>query len=91
MEKGTERFPQYLHRPYRILWFEVDEIVLMSVMYMLSMMFSMYILLMIPLAVYLFRTQKIKKPRGFFRHIWYRLGFFTFPGYPDAFEKEFSE
>jgi len=86
-----ENFPQYLHRPYRLLWFEVDEIVLAIGIYALAMMFSFYFLLALPVLVYLFRISKAKRPRGFYKHIWYRVGLFTYKRYPHAFERGFKE
>ena len=86
-----ERFPQYLHKPYRILWFELDEIVLATGLYALSMMFSFYFLLALPVVIYLFRISKNKKPRGYYKHIWYKLGLYSFKEYPPAFERGFQE
>ena len=86
-----KEFPQYLHRPYRLLWFEMDEIFIMVFGYMLSMIFTLWILLVLPLAVFLFRVEKRRRPRGFFRHFWYRLGILEFKGYPSSFQKEFKE
>jgi len=86
-----EKFPQYLHRPYRLLWFEMDEIVLAIGIYALAMLFTMYFVLFLPLGVYLFRLSKNKRPRGFYKHIWYRLGLYSFKGYPHAFERDFRE
>lgn len=86
-----KEFPQYLHRPYRLLWFEMDEILIMVFGYMLSMMFTIKLLLVLPLMVYLFRIEKRKRPRGFFRHLWYRVGIMEFKGYPSYFQRDFRE
>ena len=86
-----QRFPQYLHRPYRLLWFEMDEIYIMIFVYTLAMIFSLWLLLVMPLVVLAFRIEKRRRPRGFFRHFWYRLGILEFRGYPSYFKKEFKE
>ncbi len=84
-------FPRYLHQPYRFLWFEKDEVYIMVGVYILSLAFSLKLLLLIPAAVYLYRREKRKWPRGFLRHAGYRLGVFSFPGYPGGLAEKFFE
>ena len=86
-----EKFPRYLHQPYRFLWFEKDEVYLMVAFYILSLAFSFKLLLLIPGVIYLYRREKRKWPRGFLRHALYRLGIVSFPGYPGGLAEKFFE
>lgn len=81
-------FPRYLHRPYRLLWFERDELGLMAGLYVISVFTTFKLLLLIPPAVIFFRKEKRKRPRGFVVHIFYRLGLTSFRGYPGSFVKK---
>jgi len=82
-------FPRYLHRPYRLLWFERDEIALMVLIYIVSLLTTFKALLLIPAAVVVYRREKRKRPRGFVRHIMYRTGIAPFRGYPNSFVTRF--
>jgi len=82
-------FPRYLHRPYRLLWFEKDELLLMVAVYILAILTTLKTLLLIPLAVLVYRREKQKRPRGFMRHVLYRLGIISFARYPEAFVTRF--
>jgi len=82
-------FPRYLHRPYRLLWFEKDEIILMIGVYVIALLTVMKALLAIPVVIIVYRREKQKRPRGFLRHVLYRLGIISFARYPDAFLTRF--
>lgn len=84
-------FPQYLHRPFRIAWFESDELLLMVAMYILAVVYSIRLLLALPLVIYFYKKEKAKRPRGFMRHFLFNLGFIGIKGYPGAFSDRFEE
>ena len=85
------KFPQYLHKPYRLLWFEIDEVYLMIGGYIFAMLFTMKLLLALPVVVFLYRREKKKRPRGFIKQIAYLLGIVSFSGYPTYFVRRFTE
>ena len=86
-----ERFPQYLHMPYRILWFETDEVALLAGGYLVGNFITFKLLLALPVLFVLYRRQKRKRPRGFFKHLGYYLGFINFKHYPQAYIPRFGE
>lgn len=84
-------FPQYLHRPYRIFCFEMDEIAIMVAGLILSMMFVLKVMILAGAYLALYRRMKRQRPRGFFYHMGYYIGIVTFPGYPTAFIRRYTE
>lgn len=90
MKEGI-KVPQYLHKSYQVLFFELEEIVLLMIFLFLGLTFSIWFyLLMIPM---LYITNYIKKryPRGALKHIFYMLGIITFKNVPTYFETKFYE
>jgi type IV conjugative transfer system protein TraL len=87
----NERFPQYLHRPYQVLWFETDDMGIISLCFILAIIFGG--LFWVGLIVIPFLYMKFKKtyPRGYLRHLMYFMGIIRFKKYPDFFVKEFVE
>jgi len=87
----NERFPQYLHRPYQVLWFESDDMGIISLCFILAIIFGG--LFWVSLIVIPFLYMKFKKayPRGYLRHLMYFMGIIRFKKYPDFFVKEFVE
>jgi len=85
------RTNKYLHKPFRLLWFEADEIFL----FFIGAIFSIYITIWIGffffLLVFLIHRNKNKQPRGFIRHFFYYLGLLRFKGFPSFFENNFQE
>ncbi len=85
------RFPQYLSRPLQVLWWEVDEFVIVIIFFMLAMMFGYVFYILMFIVPYLYSKNKNKYPRGFFKHILYFVGVLKLNGYPTYFEREFIE
>lgn len=90
-ENERLRFPQYLHRPFRIVWFEIDELILMIALYVVVVMTTYKAFPIIPLAIYFYKKEKAKRPRGFFKHTMFNLGLIDLKGYPSAFSDRFEE
>lgn len=85
------KVPQYLHRPYQVLFFETDELVVLVIMLFLGLCFGgIFWLLMIPV-VFLMVHLKKKHPRGYIKHILYQIGLLTFKNAPTSFENRFNE
>jgi len=84
--------PQYLTQPYQLLWFEPDDMVVMTGAYLMAMIFSGWFwwLMMIVLPTVYSKAKK-GQPRGFLRHSLYKLGWVPMKGYPEFFEDEFIE
>ncbi len=82
---------KFLHKPFRILWFETDEIFL----FFLGIVFCFHVTIwFLPITIFLIviiRRSKEKQPRGFLKHIAYQLGLMRFKGYPSFFEDRFNE
>jgi len=85
------RIPQYLHRPYQVLFFEVDELVVVILTLFLGLCFgSIFWVLTIPV-VFLLSYFKKKYPRGYIKHVFYMTGLVVFKGAPNYFETKFEE
>lgn len=91
MDGERLKFPQYLHRPFRITWFESDELLLMVGGYFVAIIYSLWVLAAVPLLVYFYKKEKAKRPRGFMRHFLFNFGFIGLKGYPSAFCDRFEE
>ncbi len=85
------RTNKYLHKPFRLLWFEADEIFLFFVGLTFSIYVTPWIGLFFFFLILLIRRNKDKQPRGFIRHFFYYLGLLRFKGYPTFFENSFQE
>jgi len=86
-----KKFPQYLSKPFQILWFESDDLVIMLIFFVFAITFGSLFWLVMFAAPYLYSKLKKRYPRGFFRHTLYFLGLIKLKGYPSYFEKEFQE
>ena len=86
-----ERFPQYLHKPYRVLWFEIDEVVLIGTAFVIGNFINFKVLLLFPAVFFLYRREKRRHPRGWFKQLGFFLGLVTFRGYPGAYISRFYE
>jgi len=86
------KVPRYLHLPVQILWFDLEDIAVLIVMYVIWMLMDKFALLPIFIvAFYLFHKLKVSKPRGFLRHILYEFGFMKLDGYPTLQVVRFDE
>ncbi len=85
------RFPLYLSRPFQIIWFEADELLIGVAFYLLTNIFSIWFLPFIVIGPCYIKSIKSSHPRGFIKHIFYIIGFAKFKGYPIYFEKNFQE
>lgn len=85
------QFPQYLSKPYQILWFEPDDLAIMAGLYLLAMIFGGFFWLLLPLGPFFYGRVKRAYPRGFLRHLLYFAGLTEMKGYPIYFEEEFRE
>ena len=86
-----KRFPRYLSSPFQILWFESDELGIMSVFFILALMFGYVFWALMFIAPYIYSTIKRKYPRGFFKHFLYFAGLTNLKGYPSFFQDRFCE
>lgn len=86
-----KKFPQYLSTPYQVLWFEADELMLILLFFVFTIVFSAWFLPFLFFAPWLYGKAKKKYPRGFLEHCLYFLGLVSMEGYPNYFQKEFFE
>ena len=82
---------KYLHKPFRLLWFESDELFVFFLGAVLGFYISLWLLPMFFTLGVIIRKTKEKQPRGFVRHFFYYIGVLRFKGYPTFFESEFQE
>lgn len=91
MEYQKVKVPQYLHKPYQVLFFEVDELLALVLVFVLALFFGgIFWVLIIPF-VYLLSYLKKRFPRGYIRHLFYALGLIKLKNLPTYFENEFFE
>lgn len=77
--------PQYLHRPFQLLFWESDELALIIIMFTLAYLGSSWFLWVLFVAVnYTYSRFKKSYPRGFLRHMLYSFGFIRLKAYPNA-------
>jgi len=87
----SQRFPQYLSKPFQILWFEVDELVIFLFSLTLALIYGGVMWIVFLVTQYFYTRTKRQKSRGFLKHILYMLGFLKLKNYPDYFQREFHE
>jgi hypothetical protein len=86
-----KKFPQYIHQPFQVLWFETDDMVIFFLSIIVAQATGGFFWLL-PLISPLVTTKiKLNYPRGFSRHMFYYLGLMNFKGYPHFFQKKFQE
>ncbi|MEM4134376.1 MAG: type IV conjugative transfer system protein TraL [Candidatus Micrarchaeia archaeon] len=85
------KIPQYLHRQVQVLWFELDEIVLINILLILAMIFGYVFWLLLFLVPFVFSKLKKNKARGYLRHILYMIGVVNIKNVPYFTEKIFQE
>jgi type IV conjugative transfer system protein TraL len=83
--------PQYLHQPIKILWFDLDEVVLINVLFMLAVIFGNVFWLLLFIIPFVVSKMKKNRPRGFLKHYLYKIGAIDFKNVPPYFEKKFVE
>lgn len=87
----NERFPQYLHRPYQVLWFESDDMGILALCFIMAIIFGGFFwIAFVVVPTFYMRTKK-KYPRGYLRHLLYFVGILRVKRYPDFMIKEFVE
>ncbi|WP_339145180.1 hypothetical protein [Pseudoalteromonas galatheae] len=86
-----ERMPRYIHKPLQILWFDVNEVVILVIFYLAAMTFGGLMWLTLIIGPALIIPYKRKQPRGFFQHAMYLLGYAKLWGYPLPVSKKFKE
>ena len=84
-------FPQYLSRPMQFLWWESDELAVILLFVGLAMMFGGVFWFLPFLGSYAFVRLKREYQKDFLRHVFYFLGLTRLKGYPEYWEREFSE
>ena len=87
----SQRFPQYLSKPFQILWFEVDELVIFLFSLTLALIYGKLMWIVFLAVQYFYTRTKRTKSRGFLKHVLYLLGFLKMKHYPEYFQREFHE
>ena len=84
--------PQYLHRPFQLLFWESDELALIIIMITLASIGSSKILWLLTIVLPMtYSRMKKSYPRGFLKHMLYSLGFIKFSHYPNAETQRYFE
>ncbi|MEM4619118.1 MAG: type IV conjugative transfer system protein TraL [Desulfurococcaceae archaeon] len=85
------KVPQYLHLPYQVLFFELDDLLLIMLFIFISVYFSFTIGLIILVFLIVYMKMKKRFGRGYLIHLFYAIGVMKFKGYPTYFEKRFYD
>jgi len=88
---GRVRVFQYLHRPYQVLFFEEDDLVLLVLALILALCFGGKLWILIIPFTFFYASLKRRLPRGYLRHIFYATGLVKLKGLPTFFEDKFNE
>lgn len=83
--------PRYIHKPLQILWFDVNEVIIIVMFYLASMTFGGLMWLLLIVGPALFIPYKRKQSRGYFQHLLYKAGFVQLTGYPLPITSKFKE
>lgn len=87
-----KQFPQYLSKPYQVLWFEPDDMIIMLVGGIIfGVQVGGWCWLLVVIIPYGYQRLKKNYPRGFIKHVGYFLGVSNFKGYPSFFQQKFLE
>ncbi len=86
-----KKVPQYLSSPFQILWFETDDIGIVTALFTLAMIFGGLFWALLIAGPFFYSRVKKKYPRGFMKHLFYFCGLVRLKGYPDYFESEYYE
>ena len=85
------RFPQYLTKPFQVLWFEPDDLAVMTSSLIIANQFGGYLWLLLIVLPWGYSHLKRQYPRGFLRHLLYFVGIAPMKGYPTFFDSHFQE
>ena len=86
------RCPQTLNDPIMILWWEIDEAMIILILIFVWFISSSWFTAILAYAVpYGYIKSKRKASKGFFKHLLYRVGLAKLDGYPSPFIKSFRE
>jgi type IV conjugative transfer system protein TraL len=88
---ATRKFPQYLSKPFQILWFELDEVLVFFFFLTMALIYGKWLWLGFVVAQYSYSKTKRNQTRGFLKHMLYVLGLVQLKNYPDYFTQEFHE
>ena len=87
----ARKFPQYLSRPFQVLWFEIDELAIFLFTFTVALVYGGMAWIAFVVIQYCYSRTKRKRPRGFLKHVLYVLGLVRMQQYPDYFLQEFHE
>ena len=85
------KFPQYLTQPFQVLWFEPDDLAIMTASFIFAQQFGGFFWLTLLIVPWAYSHLKRQYPRGFLRHSLYFIGIAPMKGYPQFFERDFQE
>jgi len=85
------RYPQYLTKPFQVLWFEPDDMAVMTASLIIANQFGGYLWFLVIIIPWGYSRFKRQYPRGFLRHILYFAGIARLKGYPSSFDTHFQE
>ena len=91
MAGSSRKFPQYLSRPFQVLWFEVDELAIFLFTLTVALIYGGLAWIVFVAIQYGYIRTKRHKPRGFFKHLLYVCSLVQMKNYPGFFEQEFHE
>ena len=91
MAGSSRKFPQYLSRPFQVLWFEVDELAIFLFTLTVALIYGGLAWLVFVGVQYGYIRTKRSKPRGFLKHLLYACALLQMKNYHGYFEQEFHE
>lgn len=85
------RLYKYAHEPLQLMWLNTEEWMIVLLAYLSALLFDGVAYVISPALAYAAIKYKADKPRGFFAHTQYVVGFKKLQGYPIAQAKYFTE
>ena len=88
---SSRKFPQYLSRPFQVLWFEVDELAIFLFTLTVALVYGGLAWIAFVAIQYAYIRTKRQKPRGFLKHLLYVGGLLRMRNCPEYFQQEFHK
>ncbi|BCK65882.1 hypothetical protein KAM448_36910 [Aeromonas caviae] len=82
---------KYAHLPLQVVWFSTEEWMIILMAYIAALGFEGIAYVISPALAFAALAYKKDKPRGFFIHAQYQIGFKRLQGYPTAQARVFFE
>lgn len=83
--------PQHLSAPIQVLFWELDEVLIIFMFFIIAMMFNGWAWLLLFIGPFIYSKLRKRYNKGFLIHLMYLSGIKPFKHYPISFQNKFME